>query len=242
MSTTNINNYTEIAQYYDQIVGGGYYDMPKFASEYKSLIGQKAKKILEIGVGTGGLTLLLKDDYKVVGVDFSEALLAIAKEKLRGTDVDLIHADVRTMKFNEEFDAAVGHGSIFIIIDSKDGIVSESFLTNTNDVKIALKNICNSIKKDGILIWDFHAEHAPGKRFVSLPGGNKYEFEIKQINGMKEFYKLQQIKDSSCKLIAQSTDHKIRIPLAEFESLAISAGFAKCEIKTLGGKYLVLTK
>ncbi len=240
--STNINNYTEIAKYYDQIVGGGYYDMSKFASEYKLLIGAKAKRILEIGVGTGGLTLLLKDNYDVVGIDFSEALLAIAKEKLKETNVSLVQMDVRTMTFKDEFDAAVGHGSIFIIIDSKEGIVAESFLTSIDDVKIALSNICNSIKKRGVLIWDFHAEHTPGERFVSLPEGNRYEFEIMQIKGMKEFYKLQQIKDSSGKLIAQSTDHKIRIPIQEFENYALEAGFSKCEVKDVGGKYLVLTK
>ncbi|MEI8249000.1 MAG: methyltransferase domain-containing protein [Candidatus Taylorbacteria bacterium] len=237
-----VNNYTEIANYYDQIINGGYYDMPKFASEYKEIIGPQAKEILEIGVGTGGLTMLLKDSYKITGIDFSEPLLSIAKEKLQGSGVALRQIDVRKIDFADIFDAIIGHGSIFIVIESKQGIVVESFLTDKKDVEITLNNIYKSLKSGGVVVWDYHAEHVPGKRFISLPNGNRYEFEIKEIDGMNEFYKLQQIKDAKGKLIAESTDHKIRIPIEEFNTLAKQAGFSKIETRTIQNKYLVLTK
>jgi hypothetical protein len=161
---------------------------------------------------------------------------------LSGTNVKLIEKDVRQIDFTNEFDAAVGHGSIFIIIESVEGVVVESFLTSTEDMKLVLDNIYQSLKIGGKLIWDFHAEHVPGKRFVSLPNGNRYEFEIKPINGMKEFYKLQQIIDGAGKLVAQSTDHKVRIPIEEFYNLARRVGFKKIEVRKLKNKYLVLIK
>jgi len=233
------NNYRGIADYYDQIVNSGYYNMPSVAREYKNLIGSDAKKILEIGVGTGELSGLLKDSYQITGIDFSDALLNIAREKLKNTNVELLKKDVRELKFNNIFDAAVGHASIFIVIESKEGIVVESFLTNISDIKISLENICKSIKCGAKFIIDFHPEHTPGKRFMQLPHNNKYEFEIKQIGGTREFYKIHWIKNPSGKIIAESKDHKIRISLEEFNNLSLQSGFSKVEII---GKYLVLIK
>ena len=234
-----MNNYTEIAKYYDDIVNSGYYDMPKVVKEYLELIGSKAKRILEVGVGTGGLTVLLKDKYKITGIDFSEALLKIAKEKLKGSNVELLQKDIRELDYVKIFDGAIGHASIFIVIDSKDGVVIESFLTDMDDVKKALVNVRKAIKLGSKFIIDFHAEHTPGKRFMSLPNGNRYEFEIREINGMKDFNKIHWIKDSSGKTIAESKDHKIRILMKEFNDLALECGFSKIEVV---GQYLVLIK
>ncbi len=236
------NNYTEIAKYYDLIVGCGYYDMDTFASEYISIIGPGPKSVLEIAMGTGEITKRIKDTYQVTGVDFSEPLLSIARQKLKGTNVQIVQCDVRDMSFDQKFDAALGHGSIFIIIESTVGTVMESFITSAGEIELTLRNIYNALKPNALFVLDFHAEHTPGKRFVQLSDGNRYEFEIKQIDGMNEFYKLQQIKDSEGKLIAQSTDHKLRMPIDKFISLAREVGFRDVETKTLNNKYFVLRK
>jgi SAM-dependent methyltransferase len=213
--------------------------MAQAVSEYKKLIGPNSKKILEIGVGTGTLARLLKDDFEITGIDSSEALLKIAKAKLSGQSVKLIHKDILDIRFKELFDAAISHGSIFFVVNSKTGLVVESFLIKREQVKTALTNVYNALKKGGQFIFDYHPEHDPIKRFVAFDD-YRYEFEIKENNGMKDFHKVHKIKDLNGEIIAESIDHKIRINLEDFKNLARSTGFDK--IKTMLDKYLVLTK
>ena len=55
------------------------------------------ENILEIGCGTGKNTEWFVKNYnKVTSVDFSEKMLAIAKEKVTATNVEFIQADITT--------------------------------------------------------------------------------------------------------------------------------------------------
>ncbi len=47
-----MNEYDDIAQYYDLIMESGYYDYTKSAYSLNSILTER-KKILEIGIGTG---------------------------------------------------------------------------------------------------------------------------------------------------------------------------------------------
>lgn len=62
---------------------------------------RKDSKILDIGTGTGILIsyLLEKSPSKLVGIDISENMIEIAKEKYKGKNVEFVVSDV--MKFND---------------------------------------------------------------------------------------------------------------------------------------------
>lgn len=59
-------------------------------------------KILDIGTGTGILIsyLLEKSPSKLVGVDISENMIEVAKEKYKDRDVEFVATDI--MEFNED--------------------------------------------------------------------------------------------------------------------------------------------
>ncbi len=72
--------------------------------------GDRAKRILDIGCGTGRHALeLARRGYAVTGVDLSEAQLARAREKAAaaGVAVDFRPADARALPFAGEFDLAL---------------------------------------------------------------------------------------------------------------------------------------
>ena len=76
----------------------------------EELHGDRTKRILDIGCGTGRHSIeLAKRGYKVTGIDFSESQLRRAREKASEaqTIVEFIHADARDVKFSHEFDVAI---------------------------------------------------------------------------------------------------------------------------------------
>lgn len=104
----------------------------------KNLKLNKNAKILDLCTGTGDLAGLLQKKYpdcKITGIDFSENMLKIAKEKY--PDIDFIEADCTQLPFqDEQFDLCV-----------------ISFgLRNTENIQKSLKEIYRILKKDGNFI------------------------------------------------------------------------------------------
>ncbi len=65
---------------------------------------------LDVGCGTGRHALeLARRGYKVTGVDLSEGMLKVAREKAaeEGLEVEFIHADAKTFALDKAFDYAV---------------------------------------------------------------------------------------------------------------------------------------
>ncbi len=229
--------YSEISPYYDKITRIGYMNYSKVYNDLKKLI--KGKKILELGVGTGNLTkLLTKGGFDVTGIEVSKPMFKIAKKRLAGTKVKLFLKDIINFKKKENFDTIISHASIFVVIKSKEGLVIESYITNKRNIKRALENIYNSLKEEGIFIFDFYPEHNPSKRGFKF-GKYKYWFEIKQNKGMWDFIKINHIQKGD-KIIATSKIHKIRLSRKEFENISLRIGFKS--MKTRFGKYIILEK
>ncbi len=104
----------------------------------KSLELSKNAKILDLCTGTGDLAGILKQKYpesQIIGVDFSENMLKIAKEK--HPNIEFLEADCTQLPFDDEkFD--------FCII---------SFgLRNTENIQKAICEIHRVLKKDGYFI------------------------------------------------------------------------------------------
>jgi 2-polyprenyl-3-methyl-5-hydroxy-6-metoxy-1,4-benzoquinol methylase len=70
----------------------------------------KAKRVLDIGCGTGRHAIeLAKRGYRVAGIDLSEAQLRLARQKAAaaGVAIDLQRRDATQPHYNQEFDAAI---------------------------------------------------------------------------------------------------------------------------------------
>ncbi len=76
----------------------------------RELGGDTSKTILDIGCGTGRHAVeLARRGWRVTGIDLSESMLAVAKEKAaaEGVTIDFRRCDARDLPFKGEFDAAI---------------------------------------------------------------------------------------------------------------------------------------
>lgn len=112
---------------------------------------EAGSKILEIGSNAGQNTVMLAaQGLRMVGIDLSEKVVAIAKEnaqKLDLNNVDYFCQDVEDLNLFED--------------DTFDGAVSFSALRYVPDLKKALKEIFRVTKKSVTVVLDFPNRHCP---------------------------------------------------------------------------------
>jgi len=109
-----------MAQWYELLFAnyGNTYDKESFTQGTvgeadfveRELGGDRSKRILDIGCGTGRHAIeLARRGYRVTGFDLSEAQLRRAREKAEAANVsvDFQRRDATLPHFNQEFDAAV---------------------------------------------------------------------------------------------------------------------------------------
>ena len=134
--------YTELADTYD-IFYQKHLNYPKIAKQIDLLLKkQKAKNILHVGSGPGKLSKILSQKYKyeVHLLDASVQMISLSQSLLPKHPHTL--ADMRDFYLDDEFDAVVLAAGVF-----------PHLLTDT-DVEEALEKFHDSLKIDGVLIFD----------------------------------------------------------------------------------------
>jgi SAM-dependent methyltransferase len=128
----------------------------------------KVKTVLDLGCGTGGHAIILaKRGYAVTGVDRSEDMLTIAREKAvkAGVKIDYVRGDITRLKLNRRFDAVI---SMFVVMGYQ----------TTNE---ALAGACRAARvhlvRNGLFLFDCWNGAAvltqkPEARRKMLPLGN----------------------------------------------------------------------
>ncbi|GAE33339.1 class I SAM-dependent DNA methyltransferase [Halalkalibacter akibai] len=141
-------NYQAFANLYDSLMADAPYE------KWVDFIAQQVKQdlsglsILDVGCGTGDLLLRLnKKGARVTGVDISEDMLAIAKEKCEhaGFSPPLFQQSMTELETIGEFDV------ITIFCDSL------NYLETEKDVGDTFKSIYNLLKQGGLLLFDVHS-------------------------------------------------------------------------------------
>lgn len=97
---------------YDSAPGfGTAREMEAWTSFFSRELGDEKQRILDIGTGTGFLSLMLAElGHDVVGIDLTEGMLSVAKKsaKERGLNLDLRIGDAESLDIGDEsFDAVV---------------------------------------------------------------------------------------------------------------------------------------
>ena len=133
----------EMAEWYDEM----YCDEETTQKQIKFLnkIFKKhnIKSVLDIACGTGRHALELKKlGYDVAGLDLEPGMIAYAKKlaKSENLKIDFRVQDMRNIKLNKKFDAAIIFFTAFAYMDSNDDVIN------------ALKSVNKHLKKNGILI------------------------------------------------------------------------------------------
>lgn len=110
-----------------------------------------ARHGLDLGCGTGELSIRLSGRFDMTAVDLSEEMLAFAaaKAEKQNAKVRFLKQDIRFLKLNEQFDFAV------CLQDTLNYLLSDA------DLARALKQIAEHLKEDACFFYDLSTK----KRF-----------------------------------------------------------------------------
>ena len=106
---------------------------------------QPVRSVLDLGCGTGNHALRLSaSGYRVVGVDRSSEMLAIAAQKARehAGDLRFHQADIRNADFSETFDAVL---MMFAVL---------GYQLEDSDILGALRTARRHLQPNGLLLFD----------------------------------------------------------------------------------------
>lgn len=139
--------YTYLPIIYDNIMEDVDYKM--WSSYIENLIKKQTsdvKDILELGCGSGNITIeLLEKGYDIVGVDFSDEMLEIAKEKTIDYKdrIFFLNQDIRDIDIDiYEIDTVIAANDTF------------NYITDEDELKYIFKYIYDRLKKGGAFVFD----------------------------------------------------------------------------------------
>jgi predicted TPR repeat methyltransferase len=141
-----VEAYSRLAGVYDEIVIDPCHDRwASFLHELWSADPHGVRSVLDLCCGTGLLAgELVARDYRVVGVDASDAMLALARERL-GTEVTLSRTRLPDLAVDGVFDAAVC---------TFDGL---NYLTS-DELRLTLAAVARRLRPAGWLVFDLHTD------------------------------------------------------------------------------------
>ena len=135
------------SQYYDLL-----YRDKNYSGEVDYIIklikenSNEAKTLLDMGSGTGKhAELFCNNGYIVHGIDLSEDMLKIAKNRIKDKEdkLSFSHSKIQELDLNKKFDVVV---SLFHVM---------CYQNSNNELIKAFEVAKNHLKKDGIFIFDF---------------------------------------------------------------------------------------
>lgn len=152
-------SYSQFASVYDELMTVVPYD------RYVELIelaanGLAGKKVLDLGCGTGLLSLKLAEKEAIVtGVDLSPQMLSIASERANASSlpINFIEQPMELLQEPATYDVVV------IAIDSLNYVIDEL------DVKKTIQNAYNALVAGGVLLFDVHSTFKTDVIFMESP-------------------------------------------------------------------------
>lgn len=177
--------------------------------------------ITELGCGTGVMTRLLANDgFNMTGIDISEEMLNVAKEKNIG-NVAYMKADMRDFTLEHKQDAIIS------ICDSMNYLLTEDDFTK------ACKCAYNNMSDNGVFIFDLKTEYfykyeLDGRKFSENMGDFSYVWRNKY-DDKKHIHKYHLLFDcnESGKREIKEELHKQRSYFAgQIKEAALKAGFS----------------
>ncbi|NOV03546.1 class I SAM-dependent DNA methyltransferase [Paenibacillus planticolens] len=146
-------SYEEFAYTYDRLMNTmPYKDWLCFVKESFERFGVKPETIVDLGCGTGNLTIpLALEGYHLTGIDLSEDMLAVADQKageglarLRGGAVRWLQQDLREWELGEPVDVAISFCD------------SLNYLLEEEDIVDAFRQTYAGLKPGGLFLFDVH--------------------------------------------------------------------------------------
>ncbi len=204
-----------------------------FIESYLKAGPVKVKTVLDLGCGTGGHAILLaRRGYSVTGVDRSEDMLRIAREKAEkaGVKINFVLGDITKLKLDRRFDAVI---SMFAVMGYQ----------TTNE---ALAGACRAARahlvKNGTFLFDCWNGAAvltqkPETRRKKLPLGDgetllRTTEPSLDISGHTVSLKIKSVRSSGNSVIDRTEErHQVRFMFPmEITYFLETAGFGQVEL------------
>lgn len=172
--------------------------------------------VCDVGCGAGQLSAaLLKAGYRVVGVDVSAAMIALAKKQARGAK--FIHGSIHEVNL-PSCNAVVAVGEIF------------NYVRSCSRIMKAFRNLFRSLAPGGILIFDIKEPPAQKIARVSCRSGPDWAVmaEIEEDPDQKKLIRrITSFRKAGQHYRRQIEIHRLGIyPAAEVRRMLQAAGFS----------------
>ena len=147
--------YTGFAPVYDQFMNNVPYE--EWADYLHGLLkeyGIDDGLLLELGCGTGTMTeLLAAKGYDMIGVDYADQMLAVAMEKKRNSNHDILYL----LQDMREFEL---YGTVRAVVSVCDSI---NYLLEEEELVTTFSLVNNYLDPKGIFIFDFNTVYKYGE-------------------------------------------------------------------------------
>ena len=155
--------YNDFAYIYDKLIND--VDYKEWADYYFKIFqryGLSPKLGLDLGCGTGNLTVELANrGIEMTGVDLSEDMLMVAREKSEGMNILYLNQDMT------EFEL---YGTVDFIVSSLDCI---NYITDKRDLLKVMKLANNYLEPGGLFIFDINTRY----KLENVIGDNTFILE-----------------------------------------------------------------
>ncbi len=143
-----MNSYVGFAQVYEVLMDDIPYD--EWSEYLVSLLreyGIDSGLLAELGCGTGSMTVRLQEaGYDMIGIDNSEDMLLIAREK----------SDKSILYLNQNMEEMELYGTVRAVVSVCDSI---NYLTDKNMLRETFRKVNNYLDAGGIFIFDLKTVH-----------------------------------------------------------------------------------
>lgn len=166
--------YEIMAKYYDEMYSWKDYEketqrLVEIIENYKISEG---KTLLDVGCGTGAHIMYLKDHYDVTGVDLSESMLKVARDKFN--DIQFFKQNMISMQLGMKFD----------VITSLFGSIGH--LLSEEDISNAAKSFSEHLKNGGVAVIEpFLTEEKVHPRSIGLLTLDRPDIKVARVNTSK---------------------------------------------------------
>ena len=156
--------YNRFAYLYDNLIND--VDYKKWADYYFNIFQRygltNPKLGLDLGCGTGSLTTeLASRGIEMTGVDLSEDMLMVAREKSAGMDILYLNQDMCSFEL---------YGTVDFIVSSLDCM---NYITDKRDLLKVMKLANNYLNPRGLFVFDINTRH----KLENVIGNNTFILE-----------------------------------------------------------------
>ena len=226
--------FTALAEYYDCLNGADYKAYAEYVDKVFKRYGTGENKlVLDLGCGTGSLTLALAElGYDMIGADISPEMLTVAQDRAYDAEKSILFLmqDMRSFEL---------YGTVGGVVCALDGI---NYLKKPEDVKKCFKLVRNYLDPGALFLFDVNSEY----RFKEILAKRDYFLEDEGVcmgwrseydgeTGLCDFYLTLFIADGDGRYVRRDetqteklwTDEELDGLLSEcgLEKLAVYSGF-----------------